>query len=284
MSTVTPPRGVAPAGPGSVTRHLILVVVTVSSLAPAYLMVTGALKSQAEFLSSPWALPSSPTLAGLSAAWGDQLPLWFANTLLVTVAAVLGVMVLAALAGWGFAHWAFPGRDTLLAVVVSLMVVPPVVLLIPLFQFGAQLDLISTYQLVIVVYIGLMLPFSIYLLANFFRSIPVSLLEAAQLDGASAWRTFRAVVLPLSRAPLATLAVVNLLWAWNELLLALVLLQDDGKRTLMAGITGFQSRFSLDIPTVMAGMTLVTLPLALAYLVGQRYFVNGLTAGGIKGD
>jgi ABC-type glycerol-3-phosphate transport system permease component len=188
------------------------------------------------------------------------------------------------LAAWGLVHWPFRGREAVLGVTVSLMVVPPVVLLIPLFQFGARLGWISTFRIVILIYVGLMLPFSVYLLANFFRTIPPSILEAAKIDGASAWRTFVRIVLPLSGAPVATLVVVNLLWVWNELLLALVFLQSDSKKTLMVGITGFQSRYSLDIPTVMAGLSIATLPLVVAYLFGQRYFIQGLTAGSVKGE
>jgi hypothetical protein len=121
------------------------------------------------------------------------------------------VLVLAALAAWGFAQRDFRGRETLLAALVSLMVVPPVVLLLPLFGMGSDLDLVGTYEYVILIYVGFMLPFSIYMLTNFFRTIPRSLIEAAVVDGASSWDVFRRIVLPLSRAPLATLAVVNLL-------------------------------------------------------------------------
>lgn len=268
---------------GRLGRATVLGVATGGALAPTYLMLTGAFKTQEEFLGSPWALPRAPSLAGFAAAWGAGLPQWFANTLLICLGSVLGVLVLAALAGWGFANWRFRGRETLLGLVVSLMVVPPVVLLVPLFQFGAALGWISTFRLVILTYIGLMLPFSIYMLATFFAGIPASLLEAATLDGASAWTVFRRIVLPLSRAPLATLTVVNVLWVWNELMLALVFLQDPAQRTLMVGLAGLKGRFSLDIPTVMAGLTLITLPLVVAYLLGQRHFVQGLTAGGVKG-
>jgi ABC-type glycerol-3-phosphate transport system permease component len=191
---------------------------------------------------------------------------------------------MAATAAWGFAHWKWRGRDTVLGLLISLMVVPPVVLLIPLFTLGAKLGWISTFRMLILVYIGLMLPFSIYLLTNFFRAIPVSLIEAAEIDGASDFRTFRSVVLPLSGPPLITLTIVNLLWAWNELLLALVFLQSDEKKSLMVGITGFQSRYSLSIPTIMAGMTIATLPLFITYIFGQRYFITGLTAGSVKGE
>ncbi|MFF3468625.1 carbohydrate ABC transporter permease [Streptomyces sp. NPDC001984] len=269
---------------GAPLRHLILLILTAAALAPAYLMVTGALKSQDEFLQSPWSLPTSPRLGAFRAALGDQLMQWFLNSVVLTVAAVLITVTIAAMAAWGLVHWPFRGRDTVLALTVSLMVVPPVVLLLPLFQLGAKLGWISTYRIVIIIYVGLMLPFSIYLLANFFRAIPASIFEAAAIDGASAWRTFWRIVLPLSGPPVATLVVVNLLWVWNELLLALVFLQSDSKKTLMVGLTGFQSRYSLDIPTVMAGMSLAVLPLVLAYLFGQRYFIQGLTAGAVKGE
>ncbi len=269
---------------GAASRHVVLVVLCVVALGPGYLMVTGSLKSQAEFLDHPWALPGSPGLAAYRTTLNDQFTQWLFNSVLVTFFAVLLTMIIAALAAWGLVNWPFRGRDTVLGITVSLMVVPPVVLLMPLFQVGARLGWISTYRIVILVYVGLMLPFSIYLLANFFRTIPASLLEAAALDGASPFQVFRRIVLPLSGAPVATLVVVNLLWAWNELLLALVFLQTDEKKTLMVGITGFQSRYSLDIPTVMAGMVVATLPLVAAYMFGQRYFIRGLTAGGLKGE
>ncbi|PDQ35591.1 MAG: hypothetical protein B5766_05100 [Candidatus Lumbricidophila eiseniae] len=265
-------------------RHGILVVAGIIALAPVYLMITGSVKTQDAFLTSPWALPQSLSFHAYDTVFNDQFMQWFMNSMIVTAGAVALTMVCGSLAAWGLVNWPFRGRDTILGVTVSLMVVPPVVLLIPLFQAGAALGWISTFQIVILIYLGLMLPFSIYLLANFFTTIPAALLEAAALDGASPLQVFRKIVLPLSGPPIATLVVVNLLWAWNELLLALVFLQSHDTKTLMVGITGFHSRYSLDIPSVMAGMTVATLPLVIAYLFGQRYFIKGLTAGGLKGE
>jgi len=123
----------------------------------------------------------------------------------------------------------------------------------------------------------------VFMLTSFFRTISPSMIEAATVDGASSFAVFWRIVIPLSGAPLATLAVVNLLWVWNELLIALVFLQDDSKKTLMVGITGFQSRYNLDVPAIMAGLTLATLPIATVYLFGQRFFVRGLVSGAVKG-
>jgi ABC-type glycerol-3-phosphate transport system permease component len=267
----------------SLTKHGLLLLVTVLALFPVYVMVTAAFKTQQDFLAHPWSPFLRPTLKGFDAALSDQFPTWFANSAVLSAGAVAFTLALAALAGWGFARWTFRGRDTLLGVLVSLMVVPPVVLLVPLFVFGVELGMISTFRLVILIYVGLMLPFSVYMLANFFRTIPPSMIEAAVIDGASSWRVFRLIVLPLSAAPLVTLAVVNLLWVWNELLIALVFLQDDSKKTLMVGITGFQSRYSLDVPVIMAGLTLATLPIVAVYVFGQRFFVRGLVSGAVKG-
>lgn len=269
---------------GRVARHSTLIIASAVALFPVYVMISAAFKTQASFLAHPWAPIADPTLAGFRTALSDQFPQWLGNTVLLSFSSVTVTLVVAAFAGWGFARWSFRGRDALLGILVSLMVVPPVVLLVPLFVFGVRIGQISTFRLVILIYVGLMLPFSVYMLTNFFRTIPASMIEAAVIDGASSWRIFRRIVLPLSAAPLVTLGVVNLLWVWNELLIALVFLQDDSKKTLMIGITGFQSRYSLDVPVIMAGLTLATLPIVAVYIFGQRYFVRGLVSGAVKGE
>ncbi len=269
---------------GTLSKHALLIVASFLALFPVYVMVTAAFKSQGSFLDHPWAPVSHPTLAGFRTALNDQFPRWFGNTVFLSFSSVALTLLVAALAAWGFAHWNFRGRDVVLGVLVALMVVPPVVLLVPLFVFGVRIGQISTFRLVIVIYVGLMLPFSVYMLTNFFRTIPPSMIEAAVIDGCSSWRVFRRIVLPLSAAPVVTLGVVNLLWVWNELLIALVFLQDDSKKTLMVGITGFQSRYSLNVPAIMAGLTLATLPIVTVYIFGQRYFQRGLVAGALKGE
>jgi raffinose/stachyose/melibiose transport system permease protein len=269
---------------GRLTKHAVLVLASLLALFPIYVMLTAAFKTQSDFLDHPWSLPLDPSLHGFDAALNDQFPRWFANSVMLTAASVAATLTLASLAAWGFSRWSFRGRDVLLSLLVSLMVVPPVVLLVPLFVFGADLGWISTLRLVILIYVGLMLPFSVFMLTSFFRTIPRSLIEAATMDGASSWGVFRRIVLPLSGAPLVTLAVVNLLWVWNELLIALVFLQDDSKKTLMVGITSFQSRFNLDVPAIMSGLTLATLPIVTLYVFGQRFFVRGLVSGAVKGE
>jgi ABC-type glycerol-3-phosphate transport system permease component len=264
------------------SRQVVLLLATAVALVPVYVMITGAFKTQSEFLASPWSLPSRWSFGNFGVAVRGGFGRWMLNSVIVTSIAVAITTTLAALAAWGYNRWRFSGKHAVLSLCIALMVIPPVVLLVPLFQLGADLHQISTYQVVIVIYTGLMLPFSIYLLASFFSQIPEGLVEAAIMDGASMWTVFRKVVLPLSGPPLITLGVVNLLWAWNELLIALVFLQSDTKKTLMVGISEFQSKFNLNIPVTMAGLSIAVLPLVAAYIFGQRYFIRGLTAGALR--
>jgi ABC-type glycerol-3-phosphate transport system permease component len=177
----------------------------------------------------------------------------------------------------------FKGSNTILNVVISLMVVPPVVMIVPLFILYAQLRMNSTYQGIIILYTGLTLPFSVYLLTNFFKTVPHDIVESALIDGCSHFGIMWRIFIPLSAPALVTLVIVNVLWMWNELLLALVFLPKDEMRTLMVGITAFKSKFNLDIPVTMAGMFLTTLPMVVLYITFQRFFIRGLTAGATKG-
>ncbi|MDX6569027.1 MAG: raffinose/stachyose/melibiose transport system permease protein [Gaiellales bacterium] len=267
---------------GRGARHAILTIVTLSALLPVYVMISSAFRTQAAVLDQPLGFPTSPTLHGFSTALNDQFPRWLLNSFIVTGGSVVLCMLFASMAAFGLVRFDFWGRDLVLGSMIALMVIPPVVLVIPLFSLGVQLNLINTFRFVILIYVGLMLPFSIYMLWSFFRTIPAALLEAATVDGANSLQIFLRVVLPLSGAPLVTLAVVNVLWAWNELLFALIFLQSDSSHTVMAGLTAFQNRYTLDIPVVMAGLSLATLPIVAVYLLGQRYFTRGLVAGAIK--
>jgi len=269
-------------GPGTVARQGILLLATAAAVLPLYVMVTAAFKSQNNYLANPLGLPIPASAAAFGEAFGNGFLRWLINSVLISFVSVAITLVLASFAAYAFSRLPFPGRSFTFTLMISLMVVPPIVMLIPLFGLMSDLNLTNTYQAVIVIYAGLMLPFSIYLLTSFFNTVPRELLEAAAIDGAPHLRMLVTIMIPLATPALVTLGIVNLLWAWNELLIALVLLQDDNMKTLMVGITVFQSHYNLDIPVTMAGLLIATLPVVAIYLAGQRFFVQGLAAGAIK--
>ena len=252
----------------------------VMTIYPLYFIVITAFKTRKEYLDNQFLPPSDPTLQNFHDAFRDgQLLTWVANSLIITVASVLVAAIVSALAAYPLARARFPGRLPFIGLNVVLMVVPPVVLVVPLFLFFVNLGLLNSRLAVVIIYVGLLIPFSIYLLVNFFATIPRSLEEAARIDGAGQLRTLWSVIVPLSAPAIMTVVVVNAVWVWNELLIALVFLQDDQSRTLTAGLTFFQGRFISNEPLVMTGALIATVPMLLLYIVGQRFFIRGLTAG-----
>ena len=269
---------------GAASRHLLLLSFTLLSLLPVYFMVVNALKTKSEFASNQMGLPVVPTLASMTEALkGGDLYLWLFNSFVVTAASVLTSTALAALAAYPLSLMRWPSGRLVLGLLIALLVVPPIVLIIPLFQMVVDVNQLNTYHAVIVIYTGIMLPFSTFLLTSFFATISRPLLEAARIDGAGTWRIFWEIVLPLSGPALITVVIVQALWVWNEVLIAVIFLQGQNLRTLMVGLTLFNSRYRLDVPVVMAGMLWATLPMLALYLLGQRFFIRGLTAGGVKG-
>lgn len=269
---------------GKILRQLVLMGAAVTALYPIVFMASTAFKDREQYLDNQYDLPWPLYFGNFSAALrGGTFLLWFKNSVILTTGSVVLCTVCAALAAFAVARMRFRGRDVFFSLNVALMVVPPVVMLIPLFVLFVDLGLVSTYQGTILIYAGLTIPFSIYLLSNFFRAIPRELIESALTDGATNLRVLLQIILPLSAPALVTLVVVNALWVWNELLIALVFLPEDELKTLMVGITVFRSRYNLDVPITMAGMLLASIPMILLYIFGQRFFIRGLTAGAVKG-
>jgi ABC-type glycerol-3-phosphate transport system permease component len=261
-------------------RQVVLAAMAVVSLYPVWFVLQTALKTNVDYTLSPTGLPTHPTLHSLRSVLLDlPVPRWALNSAIVTVSSVCITTVVAMLAAYAIVFSTMRGRDALLSTNLVLMVIPPVALLIPMFVLMVDIGLINSLFSVIVFYSGLMVPFSVFFFVNFFRQFPRELVEAATVDGASPLKTLRLVVLPISAVATFTLVIVNAIWVWNELLIALVFLQDENHRTLMAGLTLFQGRYATNQPLVLAGVLVSILPVILVYLAGQRFFVRGMTAG-----
>ena len=265
---------------GSLGRHGFLIIICLAALYPLWFMVSTALRPNAEYQLDPTGLPTHPTLGSLRAMLLDEpLPRWMWNSFLVTVSAVAISTLVALLAAYAAAFGRFRGHRIFLSTSVALMVVPPITLVVPMFVLMVDTGWINHLQSVIVFYTGLLVPFAIFFLANFFRTVPQELIEAARVEGAGPFTVLQRVVMPLSGAAAFTLVVVQAIWVWNELLIALVFLQNDKARTLMAGLAQFQGRYSQNQPVILAGALISIVPIVLLYLSGQRFFVRGLTAG-----
>ena len=269
------------AVPGGTVKQLALILLSLLTLFPLYFMIVNSLKVRDEFFDNLIGLPQNPVLENFSKILQHpNLGRWFANSILLTTGSVLLCTVVAVLAAYAFAQMNFPGRNTLFNLITPLMVIPPIVMVIPMFVLFRQLHLVNNPGGPLIIYAGLMLPFTIYLLRNFFITIPKEIQDAALIDGCSGFQVLTKIYLPLSKPALVTSIIVNAVWVWNELLIALVFLQTEELRTLIVGITtSLQKRFTLDVPSLMAGLTVATIPIIILYIIGQNALVRGLVAG-----
>ena len=264
--------------------EILMISMTIMSLFPVWFMVSSAFKSPSEYLHNQFGPPTAPILSNfIEVARGTNIFLWLANSAMITFFSVLVSVFVASLAAYAFGKMHFRGKSTIFNLIVSLMVIPPVALVIPLFMYMVKIGLINTYFSVIVIYVGLSLPWSIYLLTSFLKTISNSIIEASRLDGCSPFQTFSKVVLPMIKPALVTIIISNSIFVWNELLIALIFLQSNSLRTLMVAISLFKSRYNINIPVTMAGLTVATSPIVILYLLLQKHFVRGLTGGSLKG-
>jgi ABC-type glycerol-3-phosphate transport system permease component len=267
--------------PSTTAKQISLIVLSLLTLFPLYFMLTNSLKVQDEFFGNLLGLPQNPILANyLKILQHPNLGRWFVNSIVLTGGAVVLSTGISILAAYAFAQMRFPGRDLLFNLITPLMVIPPIVMVIPMFVLFRQLRLVNNLGGPLIIYAGLMLPFTIFLLRNFFITIPQEIKDAALIDGATEFQVLTKIYLPLSKPALVTSIVVNAVWVWNELLIALVFLQTEELRTLIVGITtSLQKRFTLDVPSLMAGLAVATIPMIVLYIIGQNALVRGLVAG-----
>jgi alpha-glucoside transport system permease protein len=228
--------------------------------------------------STSWTLENYRTV--LEEGFGNA----FANTLAVTVPAVVIPITIAAFAAYAFSWMTFPGRNVLFVVVVGLMVVPLQMALIPILRVYTNFDVTGTFPAVWLAHAGFGLPLAIYLLRNYMGSLPASIIESASIDGASHWAIFYRLIIPLSVPVLASFAIFQFLWVWNDYLVALVFLGiDPSVRVLtveLADLAGRGEGAFADLPA--AAFVTMILPLVVFFSL-QRFFVRGLTAGSVKG-
>jgi len=269
--------------PALVSRQIMMGFLVVLSLFPVFFMVNTALKSREDYILNRFGFPHGIAWGNFREVFlGKSFSTWFLNSVILTVISVLFTLVIALLAAFALSRYKFRMREGILKFVISLMMIPPVIMIIPLFIFMSNVKLTNSYIGINLIYSGLLLPFSIYLLTTFFRSIPQSIIESAYIDGCSSIRILRNILIPMSMPPIMTLIVINALWVWNELLLALVFLQKDQFKTLMTGITVFKSRYNVNIPLTMMGLVIITIPMIIIYFLAQKYFIRGLVSGSLK--
>jgi ABC-type glycerol-3-phosphate transport system permease component len=286
LDRVTP---VAPKGPavgrlaGNVVTYMILIGFLLMFLIPFIWIWSSAFKTSREISQNPFALPTELRWENLVQAWTvGRFSEYMLNSVIYCAAIVAGSVALACLAGYGLALVPLPGRDGLMVLFLLGLMVPFQSVMIPIYYLLRDTHLLESYWAFIVPGIAIRLPFGIFIMRGFFRGLPPELGDAARVDGANEWGVFRNIFLPLSVPGLATLIVFQFMWAWNEFAMPLIFVQRDQLRPVSLGTMFFFGRFTSDRGLIAAGVTLSMIPVVLLYLLLQRRFIEGITAGALK--
>jgi len=248
-----------------------------------YWVVISSLKTNNEFLSAPLGFPNKLMFENYLSAWNKGFSRYFFNSILINIVSVVLTVSIGAACAYSLARFNFKGKTIIFYLILAGLLLSPQVAVLPLFKLLVRLRLYNTYWALILPYVGFNLPFSIFLMRSYFLSIPREIEESAYIDGCNTFTTFIKIILPISKPIIASAAIVTSRFFWNEFLFALIFIEDSSKYTIPIGLSHFRDSLSTDYTTMLAGITIAALPMIILFLVMQKQFIKGLTAGSVKG-
>ncbi len=268
----------------TVLFYATALLVTAVWLVPFVIAVFTSLKTFSDIMAglSMWRPPTAPTIQNFFEVWETGMAMFFRNTTIITVPSVIGALGMGSLGAYALAFHRFRGARVVLMVFIAGMLIPFQMLLIPVFRFSNLVGLYDTWQGLILFHIAFQTGFCTFFLRGFMKTMPVSILQSARIDGARELLIYRRLVLPLTKPALAALAILQFTWIWNDYLWGLVLLQSDNLKPITLGLVGLQGQFVSSYNLIAAGAIIAaSLPIAV-FLAFQRHFIHGLTLGAVK--
>jgi len=266
--------------------NIFLVIWAVIVIFPMAWLLYSSLKTDQEIFFSPWVLPSSPQWDNFVRAWQDaHIGEYFMNSFIVVLPSLALILIISAMTAYVLARFPFPGNRFIFYLFLAGMLFPVFMALIPLFFLVKDLHLLNTYQGLILVYVAFSLPFSVFFLTGFFKSLPSELHEAAIIDGANQYQVFFRIMLPLAQAGLVSIGIFNFLGMWNQYLLPVVLMTDAKRYLLTQGLAFMlhQQYYKNDWSGLFAAVALIMIPTLIVYVIFQGQIQKGITVGALKG-
>lgn len=270
------------ANPQVLLWTVLLVLLAVVTL-PIFWAVLASFKTNMEIVNQPFSLPKSWSFDNYAKAWDlGNFNTYFWNTAIITLGGMLVVLIVACPAGYAFAQIKFKGNNLIFYLFLLGMALPVQAIIIPVFYQLKSIGLVDSLSGVVLVSAGLALPFSVFLMRNTMKDIQKELRESAYVDGASEWKAFFSIMLPLAKPAVVALLVFTFMSIWNDFLLPLVLLISNENFTLSLGLLSFQGENSTNFGLIFAGTVISMIPSIIVYLIFQRQFVEGMSDGAVK--
>lgn len=272
-------------GKPTALSYVVLVFAGLIAVFPVFWVFLTSLKPAADVLNPKYmVVPRSLTGANYAEVLqGGTFWMWMFNSVFIALITTVVGIALASTTAYAMSRFAFHGKRPVLFSFLVAQMFPGAILIVPLYNIMKDLGLLNTFTGLIIAYSTLSLPFCVWMLKGFFDAIPISLEEAALIDGMSAFGTFFRIILPLSLPGLAVTGFFSFITAWNEFMFALTFMTGESRYTLPVGLRTYVSEFSTDWHLMAAGAVIVTIPVLVVFLVAQRFLISGMTAGGVKG-
>jgi raffinose/stachyose/melibiose transport system permease protein len=256
---------------------------SLSVMIPFAWVLFTALKSRRDLAFNPLGMPAEWLWENFPKAWTQgHFGQFFLNSVLVAIPTVTLVLVLSTLSAYAFSQMKFRGKNLLFVLFLVGLMIPLSILIIPLYYQLVSLELLNTHWALILPQVAQTLPFGILLLRSFMEDFPHEILDAAEIDGCSTLGLLWRIVIPISMPALTSLLIFTFMWNWNHFITAVIFIQKESLRTLPVGLMYFQQRYVADIPLMMAGALITVVPIVVIYVIFQRQFIKGMTAGALK--
>ncbi|GIJ26775.1 sugar ABC transporter permease [Micromonospora qiuiae] len=269
------------------SRWLLAIPMSLLALATIYpLLFTAnvAMKTRRDYILDRFSLTDAVRWENISTAWNSAgMSRYFVNSLIVVALSVVLLLLLGSMAGFALSQLRFRGSSALFLACLAGLFVPFQVIMVPVARIMADTALIDTYPGLILVYVAQFLPFTVFLMTSYYRTIPPEIIDAARIDGNSVYGVYRRIMLPLGTPALLSVGILDTLFCWNDVLMALVMMPSADHRTLMVGVTSLRGQYSDDIPTFASGVLIAAIPVLVVYLFLQRQIADGVAAGSTKG-
>lgn len=263
--------------------HIFLVFLLCIIIFPVLWLILNSLKTNQEMFLNSLALPKKWMFINYMTAWNKGLFSYFKNSILVSAVSLFFILLFSSFLAYGLTRFQLPGSNFIFILVLGGMALSEQVALVPLYKILQSLDLYNTQWAIILPYVAFRIPFTMFLLRSYFISIPKELEEAAIVDGCNSLQRFFMIIIPISKPVLASCAIVNLNFVWNEFLFANVFLESKSIMTIPLGLMAFQGDLKSDYVVMLAGILIASVPMILLFLCMQKQFVRGLTQGAVKG-
>jgi raffinose/stachyose/melibiose transport system permease protein len=268
---------------GHILTYLVLILFFFITVLPLYWMWMAALIPQ-EIFTDPFSIPKGITFQNLVQAWTTgRMSQYMLNSIIVAVPRVTIVLLFSSLAGFAFGKLKFKGRNMFFGFILLGMMVPIQAMIIPIYYNIQKMGLINTHWAMILPALGLSMPFACFMMRAFFKEVPDEIVESATIDGCGEFKTWFFIMLPLIRPAILSLFVFEFMWSWNDFLIPMLMVYDNTKRTLPLGLMYFSGEYTSNQSLIAAGVTICTLPIIVVYTLFQKTFIEGITAGAVKG-